>query len=154
MTYINPSRTSKNIEGDFYTTGYGRGSEECGDCLDCCLPENLAPSLLADIENDDTYTHFIKQPTTAEEVEQACEACESCCVSALRYGGTDINLINRLGNNPEYCDYIIENGELKLTLDSDGQYLPYSAQILKKIRFKQKIKRYFSLWYWKLKLTR
>ena len=152
MAYTHPNRTSKNVAGDFYSLGYGSGIEEWGECLDCLIPEMLAPQLLADIENEDTYTHFIKQPETKEEIEQACDACESCCISALRYGGTDLEIIERFKNNPEYCDYILHNGELKVTLDSKGDYLPYSEKIVNKVMFKRRIRRYFSLWHWKYKL--
>ena len=150
MTYIHPNRTSKNAQGDFYTIGYWHDSEEFGECLDCLLPESLAPKLLADIESEDTYTHFIKQPHTPEEIEQACDACESCCVSALRYGGQDLQIINSLENNPELCDYIVHDGELKVSLNSEGKYLPYSEKIMTSINRKRKIKRYLSLWHWKL----
>jgi len=150
MAYTHPNRTSKNVQGDFYTVGYWHDSEEFGECLDCCLPESLAPKLLADIENEDTYTHFIRQPETPDEIEQACEACESCCVSALRYGGENLEIIARFENNPEYCDYIVRDGELINTLDSKGNYLEYSEKIVSRIMLKRKIKRYFSLWHWKL----
>lgn len=149
MAYTHPNRTSKNVQGDFYTIGYWHDGEEFGECLDCLLPESLAPKLLADIENEDTYTHFIKQPETQDEIEQACDACESCCISALRYGGQDLKIIRTLENNPEYCDYIIHNGKLQISLDSKGEYLPFSEKIVRKIVLKRKIRRYFTLWHWK-----
>ena len=150
MVYIHPNRTSKNVQGDFYTIGYWHDSEESGECLDCLLPENIAPKLLADIEKEDTYTHFIRQPVTRYEIEQACDACESCCVNALRYGGQDLKIINRFDNNPEHCDYIVRDGELVLSLDSKGNYLPYSEKVVTSLYLKRRIKRYFSLWHWKL----
>lgn len=141
MTYIHPNRTSKNSPGDFYTTGYWQEGEESGDCLDCALPEEYAQDLMADIYKDDTYTHFIRQPTSKEEVEKACVACEVCCVSALRYGGKDISIIQRLGNNPEYCDYIIDkNKELQCSLNPDGELLPFAEKYVTAYYRRQKIK--------------
>jgi hypothetical protein len=131
---LNPERTSKNVAGDFYTTGYWVEDGECGYCLDCALPEGSAPDLLADIESEDfDYTHFIRQPVTEEEIEQACDACEVCCVNALRYGGKDINIISRLYNTPDYNDYVItESGKLKYVLDEKGEFLPFSLEYKEK----------------------
>ncbi len=99
-----PDREEKNVEGPFYTVKDG--------CLACALPEMEAPTLLAqEDENYDTY--FIKQPKTEGEIEQACKAIEVCCINALRYGGKDVKIIARLGNDPEYCDYNL-NGDLHL----------------------------------------
>ncbi|MCJ8314992.1 MAG: ferredoxin [Saccharospirillaceae bacterium] len=124
---MNPNRTSQNVDGDFYTTGYWYESEECGDCLDCAIPEAEAPTLLADIYKEDTYTHFIRQPESDKEIEQACEACEVCCVNALRYGGTNIDIIQRLYNTPDYCDYLVtKSGGLEYALDEKGDFLPFS----------------------------
>ncbi|MCJ8314221.1 MAG: ferredoxin [Saccharospirillaceae bacterium] len=123
---MNPNRTSKNVSGDFYTTGFWHEGEESGDCLDCAIPEAEAPTLLADINKDDNYTHFIRQPETEEEIEQACQACEICCVNALRYAGSNLSIIKRLGNNPEYCDFVYHEGEIVLSLDSSGDTLPFA----------------------------
>jgi len=139
MKYNHPKRTSKNVEGDFYTTGYWPEGTESGDCLDCLLPEIEAPELLADIEKLDTYTHFVKQPSNANELEQACGACEVCCVSALRYGGKDISIIKKLGNNPDYCDYIYHDGELVQSLDSAGEVLPFAESYIEAYYRKFKI---------------
>ena len=68
------------------------------------LPEGEAPTLLNDDE-DEYDTFFVRQPQTHEEVEQACCAIDVCCTEALRYGGQDRAIIERLGNNPAYCDY-------------------------------------------------
>ena len=126
---MNPNRASKNVEGDFYTTGFWVDDGECGDCLDCAIPEAEAPGLLADIYKDDNYTHFIRQPENSEEIEQACMACEVCCVNALRYGGKNTSIIKRLYNTPEYCDYLITNtGELKYSLDIKGEHLPFASE--------------------------
>jgi hypothetical protein len=145
MNYIHPNRTSKNIEGDFYTTGCWLDGKEYGDCLDCAMPEAEAPTLLANIYNEDTYTHFIKQPETHLEILQACSACEVCCVSALRYSGKNTEIIRLLGNNPEYCDYInIGNNQLVQSLDSKGEYNNFSKKYIKRYYFRKKLKYYLS----------
>jgi len=93
------TREKKNVDGPFYTL------EDV--CLACRIPETEAPTLLSqDDDNCDTY--FIKQPITKKEIEEACCAIESCCADALRYGGQDKEIISRLKNNPNYCDYDLE----------------------------------------------
>lgn len=96
-------RFRKNVPGPFYTTG---------DCLACDAPEHEAPDLLAPLTGDNYDTYFVRQPTTPEEVERACRALEVCCVAALRYGGTDPNIIRRLGNEPDYCDRLLPGGPI------------------------------------------
>jgi len=155
--YNHPNRTSKNIAGDFYTTGYWHEGEEGGDCLDCLLPESEAPELLADIESLDTYTHFVRQPSDEVELEHACGACEVCCVSALRYGGTDTFVIKRLGNNPEYCDYILHEGKLVQSLDSMGEILPFAEGYVKSYYRRLKIDYYLKFRFinvWKYKVNK
>ena len=102
------SRLPLNVEGDFYAVG-SKDAEGSwyGECLDCALPENEAPDLLAPMDENHTDTHFIKQPQTKREIEQAIAACKSCCVNALRYSGKDKYVLNELGH--EYCDYKIDD---------------------------------------------
>src|SRR6266566_5684370 len=88
----------KNAAGAWYTTGY---------CTACGAPEDQAPTLLAPLTDDQLDTFFIRQPTTPAEVEAACRAAQVCCTSALRYGGQDPEIIKRLGNTPEFCDYLV-----------------------------------------------
>lgn len=94
-------RFRKNVPGPFYTTG---------DCLACDAPEHEAPDLLAPLSYCNSDTYFVRQPSTPDEVERACRALEVCCVAALRYGGTDPNIIRRLGNDPDYCDRLLPGG--------------------------------------------
>jgi hypothetical protein len=96
-------RCSLNAPGDFYTTE---------QCLACEAPEAEAPELLASLGDGNFTTYFVRQPKTPEEVERACCAVEVCCVSDLRYGGTDRTVIERLGNDPLVCDYVILDGQL------------------------------------------
>jgi hypothetical protein len=48
-------------------------------------------------------------------VERACRALEVCCLCDLRYGGQDLAIIERLGNSPIYCDYVLRDGSLVLS---------------------------------------
>ena len=86
-------RFHKNAPGDFYTTG---------ECMACGLPEEFAPECLAPLVGENCDTYFLRQPVTPEEIDHVCEAVESCCVVALRYGGHDPAIRARLGGT--YCD--------------------------------------------------
>jgi hypothetical protein len=94
------ARFEKNVPGSFYTTG---------ECMACGAPEGEAPDLFAPLEGDNFDTYFVKQPTTPNEIERACRAADSCCVNAVRYGGTDPAIIRRLGNTAAYCDHVLPN---------------------------------------------
>ena len=103
MTQYARHRFRKNVPGPFYTTG---------DCLACDAPEQEARDLLAPLIGCNFDTYFVRQPLTPEEVERACRALEVCCVAALRYGGTDPDIIRRLGNEPDYCDRLLPGGPI------------------------------------------
>ena len=98
MTHKPSNRLALNVPGPFYTTG---------ECMACGAPEDEAPTLLEPFAPEDLDTYFVRQPETAQEIEQACRALQVCCVNALRYGGRDRTIISRLGNTPDYCDYVI-----------------------------------------------
>ena len=105
------------------------------DCLQCEAPEAEAPDLLAVISEDNPNTYFVRQPETEDEVERACMAARVCCTSAIRYGGKDKAIINRLGNSPEYCDYFIDaDGKLRRTVGDDGDLLPLAHQVVENYR--------------------
>lgn len=106
-------RFDKNAPGDFYTTG---------DCAACGAPEDAAPNLLAPLDDDNYYTYFVRQPQTSDEVERACRAVEVCCLSALRYGGTDPAVIRRLGNRAEFCDRVLPGGPVRMPWEKDAQW--------------------------------
>ena len=103
MTQYTRHRFRQNVPGPFYTTG---------DCLACDAPEHEAPDLLAPLIGCNSDTYFVRQPSTPDEVERACRALEVCCVLALRYGGSDPNIIRRLGNDPDYCDRLLPGGPI------------------------------------------
>jgi hypothetical protein len=102
--YIHPQRFPKNAPGPFYSLGdVGADGKWHGQCLSCTLPESEAPTLLAALNDENCDTYFVRQPETPEEVDAACAAAEVCCVSAIRYGGKDLAIIQRLG--AEHCDF-------------------------------------------------
>jgi hypothetical protein len=107
------SRFHKNAAGPFYTTG---------QCLACTMPESEAPSLLAPLNDENSDTYFIRQPETAEEIEAACRAALVCCVSSIRYGGHDPNIIRRLGNRDEHCDHLLPGGPVRVPEDNDARW--------------------------------
>lgn len=77
------------------------------------LPSMKRPIYLPLTDNN-SDTYFVRQPSTPDEVERACRALDSCCVAALRYGGSDPNIIRRLGNDPVYCDRLLPGGPTPL----------------------------------------
>ncbi|UOD28048.1 ferredoxin [Massilia violaceinigra] len=102
--YRHPERFPGNADGPFYTTGYQLDDGTwCGDCMFCGTPEMAAPTLLSPVTGEDANTYFVRQPSTAEEIEQACEAIDACCVGALRYGGRDPRILAKLP--AASCDY-------------------------------------------------
>ncbi|MEM9412931.1 MAG: hypothetical protein AAGA30_17600 [Planctomycetota bacterium] len=134
--FEHPNRFPGNADGPFYTTGHVCVGETkfngmMADCLQCEAPEYEAPDLLAELTNGNLNTYFVRQPSTPDEIDRACNAIGVCCVSALRYGGRDRDIIRRLGNTPEFCDYIIDNSDqLKLTVGENGELLPFASAIV------------------------
>ncbi|MFM7023633.1 MAG: ferredoxin [Flavobacteriales bacterium] len=68
-----------NVSGDFYV--------EKDSCILCGAPEVEASGLM-EHSNDGCY--FVRQPQTDEEIEHAISAIAVSCVSAVRYGGTEL----------------------------------------------------------------
>lgn len=137
--FRNPRRFPKNADGPFYTTGcQSRDTDApdaktiwCGNCMQCEGPEAEAPELLAPLNEQNTDTYFVRQPSTPEDISKACMAARVCCVAALRYGGRDPAIIAELQNDPELCDHIIDdNGNCILTVDENGNLLPFAHQIV------------------------
>ncbi|MBC7932490.1 MAG: ferredoxin [Rubrivivax sp.] len=93
-----PERTPPNVEGDFYV--------EKDTCLACMAPEHEAPELIGYDEKDGCY--FRRQPATPEELTHAVEAVWVSCVAALRYAGSDSNVLSSLHakNCGEQCDVL------------------------------------------------
>ena len=70
-------------------------------CLICMAPEHEAPDLMGFFDGDqagaaNSHCYFKKQPQTPEETERAINAVRAACCGALRYGGDDQRLIDRL----------------------------------------------------------
>lgn len=125
--FQNPHRFPKNAPGPFYTTGYSTETDDkwCSDCLCCGAPEAQAPELLAPLTDENLNTYFIRQPESPEEIEHACNAIRSCCTEALRYGGKNPAIIDRLDNDPNCCDYLVApDGTVQLAVDANGKQLP------------------------------
>jgi hypothetical protein len=108
MDYDLRKRDPRNAPGPFYAV------EKL--CLSCGLPEGEAPDLLANLNDTNGDTYFVKQPTTAEEIERACSALDVCCVKALRYAGDDPAIIQRLQKwSAECCDTSERKQQVKAT---------------------------------------
>jgi hypothetical protein len=91
-------RLAKNADGDWYTTGA---------CMACGAPEAEAPALFASLSDEDLETYLFRQPVTPDDIDAVCRIARSCCVSAVRYGGQNREIIERLGNSGEYCDFVL-----------------------------------------------
>jgi hypothetical protein len=69
-------------------------------CLTCRTPEAVAPTLVGFHDDPDagkSHCYLRKQPTTAEEVELAIKAVESCCCGAYGYRGFNPEVRRKLG---------------------------------------------------------
>ena len=95
-----------NAAGDFYVVD--------GWCISCEAPEREAPDLMGHecAERPGHQCFFRQQPGTPEELERAVSAVLVGCCGAVRYGGTDRGIIERLGNDPAACDVVILDGRL------------------------------------------
>ena len=156
--FKHPLQFPDNAEGPFYTTGHlARATIDptsplvwCGDCLWCGAPEAEAPTLFAPFDDTYTNTYFVRQPSTPEETEQAIMSARVCCVSAVRHGGTNREIISKLGNDPAVCDYIVtESEQLKCTVSSDGRLLPFAQNMVdaRKAEFNRQWKKENKKWW-------
>ena len=101
---MNLERTPPNAEGDFYV--------EKDRCLSCMAPEYEAPELMGYDEQVGCY--FKMQPATPDELNHAIEAVGVSCIAALRYGGSDSAVLERLrakGCKTE-CDVLSSAGDI------------------------------------------
>jgi hypothetical protein len=106
-----------NAAGDFYVVD--------GWCIACEAPEREAPDLMGHecAERPGYQCFFRRQPGTPEELERAVSALLVGCCGAVRYGGMDRVIIERLGNNPLSSDYVVRNG-LVLPADTTPEAVP------------------------------
>ncbi len=96
-------RVSENVPGDFYVVN--------DLCLRCCLPHGEAPELLNDLAKDFDQCYFRRQPQSPAETEQAIQAIHVSCVCALRYAGSDPQILARLKElgDAHQCDQLQKN---------------------------------------------
>ena len=86
-------RYPENVPGPFYV--------ERDLCLICMAPEHEAPDLMGYFAGGSagvaaSHCYFKKQPTTLAETERAINAMRVAYCGALRYGGDDQAIIDRL----------------------------------------------------------
>jgi hypothetical protein len=79
-------------QGDFYVVE--------NECMICGAPAVVAPDLIRHREGSkySQSCYFIKQPSTAAEVDQAIAATEASCCNAVRYRGKDPVLLVRISS--------------------------------------------------------
>jgi len=94
-----PERYSKNADGDFYVA--------YDSCITCGAPQAEAPDLIDHSKEGYGHCFFKKQPETPEEIDKAIIALDVSCVGALRYGGKNESILNRLYalGLEHLCDY-------------------------------------------------
>jgi hypothetical protein len=88
---VTESRHAKNAPGPFFVTD--------SECISCGYPHVLAPDLMAwemDDQGRHNHCYFKKQPETACELIQAIKAVKGSCCGALRYSGSDKDILERL----------------------------------------------------------
>lgn len=86
-----------NARGDFYV--------EHQMCISCEAPEHEAPELMSHDESNHCY--FRRQPETSEELSHAIWAVALGCCGAVRYGGRDPIVIEKLTelHSRDECDH-------------------------------------------------
>jgi hypothetical protein len=77
--------------------------------MSCGAPEVEAGTLMS--HDGKGHCFFVRQPTTAEEVNAAILSLWSSCCGAVRYGGHDHGILVRLAEigQSETCDFRLEN---------------------------------------------
>jgi hypothetical protein len=93
-----PQRVPGNAPGDFYV--------ENGGCMRCCLPHGEAPDLMNDPNLPFEQCFFLRQPRTPEEVDAAIQAMRVSEVAALRYGGRDPEVLDKMRKMG--CEYLCD----------------------------------------------
>lgn len=69
------------------------------ECMACGVPHYVAPDVIEwerDSEGRPDHCYFHKQPETALELIHAVKAVEGSCCGALRYDGSDPEIIKKL----------------------------------------------------------
>jgi hypothetical protein len=114
------ARTPANVPGDFYVAA--------DQCISCGAPEAEAPGL---IRFDDVHLScfFYQQPVDAESTYRAVSAVAVCCAGALRYGGSDRDILRRLARLRlvNQCDVqtpVSRSGPLTVATFADRAHAP------------------------------
>ncbi len=90
-----PFRDPNGVPGDFYAEG------DC--CINCGVPESLAPDLIGRSGGESRRCAWKKQPSTMQELDQAISVLNMQELGCHRYGGTDPSILAWLDR--EVCDY-------------------------------------------------
>lgn len=81
-------RFPENAHGDFYVQNQV--------CIACGAPEAEAPDLIDHSKIEYGHCYFKKQPKTPDELSRAISAMQVSCISGLRYGGKDEEILKHL----------------------------------------------------------
>lgn len=96
-------RQSDAVPGPFYVAK--------DECIICDYPPTLAPKCVKMKQAEcptDMYCHVYRQPTTQEELNSMYEAMWGSCVQAIRYCGTNPEILTELRKRglSHLCDAI------------------------------------------------
>ena len=100
------SRHPDNAPGDFYVEDM---------CISCLAPHGQAPDLLGfpDSSPKSEGCYFRRQPTTSDEIGQACNAVSVSCIEAVRYAGKDREILLQLYNLSAYSSCDVEPSDVE-----------------------------------------
>ena len=94
--------------GDFYVENH------C--CTSCGVAQVVAPDLVGWVDANLSHCYWKKQPTTAEEMQQAFAIFDGQELGCHRYAGRDPDIQARVGSGQ--CDYPMRKTEQALAGDS------------------------------------
>ena len=97
----------ENAPGDFYV--------ERGQCIICMLPVETAPGIFgfhdASITSGShagSHCYVARQPISSGDVALAVEALTHSCCQAIRYAGSDSDIVSRISAAPD-CAHLCDN---------------------------------------------
>lgn len=97
----------ENAPGDFYV--------QRDQCIICMLPVEVAPGIfgfhdasLITGSHGGSHCYVARQPSSPAEVALTIEAVTGSCCQAVRYAGTDPDIISRIraGESASSCDHV------------------------------------------------